>query len=190
MADSIWTAAKNDDFRARRDSNFVVDNSDSSVEYGRFICGIEVWRDGFKFCCACIDQFEDGFNFQSLAMRAHGENVFRRDANDKWLAGRRAAKQELADGSLPVWPIPEELLRRKLTVPSQGRLYFVRYALKMGWTIEQVAQSTGYDRWFVDQLKQLVEFEDVLCAAVIESPVCTPIASIFSIEQTTMQLSL
>ena len=86
------------------------------------------------------------------------------DANDKWLAGRRAAKQELADGSLPVWPIPEELLRRKLTVPSQGRLYFVRYALKMGWTIEQVAQSTGYDRWFVDQLKQLVEFEDVLCA--------------------------
>ena len=86
------------------------------------------------------------------------------DANDKWLAGRRAAKQELADGSLPVWPIPEELLRRKLTVPSQGRLYFVRYALKMGWTIEHVAQSTGYDRWFVDQLKQLVEFEDVLCA--------------------------
>ena len=73
MADSIWTAAKNDDFRARRDSNFVVDNSDSSVEYGRFICGIEVWRDGFKFCCACIDQFEDGFDFQSLAMRAHGE---------------------------------------------------------------------------------------------------------------------
>ncbi|MDA0215391.1 MAG: carbamoyl-phosphate synthase large subunit, partial [Planctomycetota bacterium] len=86
------------------------------------------------------------------------------DANDKWLAGRRAEKTELADGSQPVWPIPDELLRRKLTVPSQGRLYFVRYALKMGWTIEQVAQSTGYDPWFVDQLKQLVEFEDVLCA--------------------------
>ena len=86
------------------------------------------------------------------------------DANDKWLAGRRAARKELADGSLPVWPIPDELLRRKLTVPSQGRLYFVRYALKMGWTIEQVAQSTGYDRWYLDQIQQLVEFEDVLCS--------------------------
>ena len=31
------------------------------------------------------------------------------------------------------WPIPEEKLRRKLAVPSQGRLYYVRYALKMGW---------------------------------------------------------
>lgn len=86
------------------------------------------------------------------------------DANDKWLAARTAAKKELADGSLPIWPIPDELLRRKLTVPSQGRLYFVRYALKMGWTIKQVAQSTGYDPWFVDQISQLVEFEDVLCA--------------------------
>ena len=92
------------------------------------------------------------------------------DANDKWLAARRAQAQrkhaqELADGSLAVWPIPEELLRRKLSVPSQGRLYFVRYALKMGWSIETIAASTGYDPWFLDQLSQLCEFEEELCAA-------------------------
>ena len=27
-----------------------------------------------------------------------------------------------------------EKLRRKLAVPSQGRMYYIRYALKMGWT--------------------------------------------------------
>ncbi len=86
------------------------------------------------------------------------------DANDKWLAARRAPRIELADGSTPVWPIPDDLLRRKLNVPSQGRLYFVRYALKMGWAIEQVAKATGYDRWYLDQLAQLCEFEDVLCS--------------------------
>ena len=32
-------------------------------------------------------------------------------------------------------PIPADKLRRKLAVPSQGRLYYLRYALKMGWTI-------------------------------------------------------
>ena len=77
------------------------------------------------------------------------------DANDKWLAGRRAARTELADGSIAVWPIPDEVLRRKLSVPSQGRMYFVRYAFKMGWTTAQIAQSTGYDPWFLDQISQL-----------------------------------
>ena len=37
---------------------------------------------------------------------------------------------------------PEDKLRRKLAVPSQGRLYYVRYALKMGWSIEQIHELT------------------------------------------------
>jgi carbamoyl-phosphate synthase large subunit len=41
-----------------------------------------------------------------------------------------------ADGQPIEWPIPEEKLHRKLGVPSQGRLYYIRYALKMGWTVE------------------------------------------------------
>ena len=103
------------------------------------------------------------------------------DANDKWLAGRRAARTELADGSIAVWPIPDEVLRRKLSVPSQGRMYFVRYAFKMGWTTAQIAQSTGYDPWFLDQISQLVEFEDQLCAhETLES---LPAATLFRAKQ-------
>ena len=86
------------------------------------------------------------------------------DRNDKWLAARRATQTEMADGSAPAWPIPEQHLLRKLTVPSQGRIYYVRYALKGGMAPERVAQLTGYDPWFVDQIGQLVEFEDELCA--------------------------
>ena len=51
------------------------------------------------------------------------------------------------------WPIPEEKLRRKLAVPSQGRLYYIRYALKMGWTIEQIHELTKIDPWFLAQMK-------------------------------------
>ncbi|MBU3729249.1 MAG: carbamoyl-phosphate synthase large subunit [Phycisphaerales bacterium] len=86
------------------------------------------------------------------------------DRNDKWLAARRATQTEMADGSAAAWPIPEQHLLRKLTVPSQGRLYYVRYALKGGMAAKRVAQLTGYDPWFVDQIAQLVEFEDELCA--------------------------
>jgi len=108
------------------------------------------------------------------------------DANDKWLNARRAAKpspsgrglgeggaDEGADapspspspreGDKPDYPIDEEKLRRKLGVPSQGRLYYIRYAMKMGWSVVQVHEMTMIDPWFLDQIKQLVDFEDVLC---------------------------
>jgi carbamoyl-phosphate synthase large subunit len=82
------------------------------------------------------------------------------DANDKWLNARRGKKN--ADGSDIEWPIDETKLSRKLTVPSQGRMYFLRYAFKMGWSIDKVYAATKIDKWYLDQLKQLVDFEDVL----------------------------
>jgi carbamoyl-phosphate synthase large subunit len=85
------------------------------------------------------------------------------DRNDQWLAARRAQAQA-TDHSPMGWPIPEEKLVRKLGVPSQGRLYYVRYAIKMGWTIARIHELTGIDPWFLDQIAQIVEFEDVLVA--------------------------
>jgi carbamoyl-phosphate synthase large subunit len=58
------------------------------------------------------------------------------------------------------WPIPADKLRRKLAVPSQGRLYYLRYALKMGWTLDQVYELTKIDKWFLAQMKELVDFEN------------------------------
>ncbi|MEE3001612.1 MAG: carbamoyl-phosphate synthase large subunit [Planctomycetota bacterium] len=78
------------------------------------------------------------------------------DANDLWLAGQR--------GDADAWPIEEETISRKLSVPCQGRLYYVRYAMKAGWTQGRIHDLTGIDPWFLDQFKQLVEFEDVLLA--------------------------
>ncbi len=75
-----------------------------------------------------------------------------------------AAALVTADNEPVVWPIPHEKLSRKLAVPSQGRIYYIRYALKMGWSLEQIQQLTRIDPWFLDQLKRLVEFEDVLCS--------------------------
>ncbi|MFN0011925.1 MAG: carbamoyl-phosphate synthase large subunit [Phycisphaerales bacterium] len=67
-----------------------------------------------------------------------------------------------ADGEIVEWPIPDDKLQRKLSIPSQGRLYYVRYALKLGYTRQQICALTHYDPWFVDQIAAIVEFEDVL----------------------------
>ncbi|HAW95069.1 MAG TPA: carbamoyl phosphate synthase large subunit [Phycisphaerales bacterium] len=80
------------------------------------------------------------------------------DRSDKWLADRQGVSE---DGS---WPIAEDHLHRKLSVPSQGRLYYVRYAMKMGWTDQRIHELTSIDPWFIAQFRELVDFEDELCA--------------------------
>ncbi|MCL4221474.1 MAG: carbamoyl-phosphate synthase large subunit [Phycisphaerales bacterium] len=102
------------------------------------------------------------------------------DRNDKWLAAVRAVEHKqlkldtesgsapatglrTADGAPIEWPIELDKLTRKLTVPSQGRLYYIRYALKMGWSVERISQMTRIDPFFIDQIAQLVRFEDTLC---------------------------
>ncbi|WP_153506204.1 carbamoyl-phosphate synthase large subunit [Cumulibacter manganitolerans] len=45
------------------------------------------------------------------------------------------------------------LLRR----PHDGRIYVAERALRLGATVEQVAEASGFDPWFVDQILGLVE---------------------------------
>jgi carbamoylphosphate synthase large subunit len=68
-----------------------------------------------------------------------------------------------ADGQVIEWPIDWDKLARKLSVPSQGRFYYIRYAFKMGWSLEKVQGLTNIDPFFLDQMLQLVKFEETLC---------------------------
>ena len=92
------------------------------------------------------------------------------DRNDQWLMVTRAKHEadrgrlRNSDGEAMAWPIPEDKLTRKLAIPSQGRLYYIRYAFKMGWSVERVHALSKIDPWFLDQLQQLVEFESRLAA--------------------------
>ncbi len=118
--------------------------------------------------------FKEAFQkaIRSMEVKRFG---FGLDRNDRWLRQLRADRAFAAAGTATStetkvarpteaasadWPIPEETLLRKLSVPSQGRLYFVRYALKMGWGVERVHQATRIDRWFLRQFAELVVFED------------------------------
>ncbi|MEO1583857.1 MAG: carbamoyl-phosphate synthase large subunit, partial [Planctomycetota bacterium] len=106
------------------------------------------------------ESFQKGI--RSLDVKRFGLGL---DRNDKWLAAERSTDGRTADGQPIEWPIAEEKLIRKLAVPSQGRIYYIRYALKMGMSIERVCDLTRIDPFFIDQLAQLVEFEDELAAA-------------------------
>ncbi|MFK7759406.1 MAG: carbamoyl-phosphate synthase large subunit [Phycisphaerales bacterium] len=84
------------------------------------------------------------------------------DKNDNWLAAQRAVDGKKPDGSEVEWPIHDDRLTRKLSVPSQGRFYFIRYAMKMGWSVDRIFELTNIDPFFLNQFKELVDFEDEL----------------------------
>ena len=69
-----------------------------------------------------------------------------------------------ADGEPIEWPISPEKLIRKLAVPSQGRIYYIRYAIKEGWSVARIHELTKIDHFFLREIEQLVQFEDVLCS--------------------------
>ncbi|MGZ4540690.1 MAG: carbamoyl-phosphate synthase large subunit [Blastococcus sp.] len=67
-------------------------------------------------------------------------------------------------------PRPVEELLDALRVPVDGRLYLAEEALAAGATVEQVAEASGFDPWFVDQI--LIVHE--IGVAVRDTPSLTP----------------
>ena len=45
------------------------------------------------------------------------------------------------------------------------RIFFIRHALRAGFTIEEIFQLTKIDRWFLVQIKEIVNFEEELATA-------------------------
>jgi carbamoyl-phosphate synthase large subunit len=116
------------------------------------IRSMEVKRFGFG-----LDQYDKWLNSKKSpnpnSPGGASSTGIRQDSSDKTTQGESMDQE---------WPIPEEKLRRKLVVPSQGRLYYIRYAMKMGWSIDRIHELTKIDRWFLSQMRELVEFEDEL----------------------------
>ena len=129
-----------------------------SMDVKRFGLGLD--RND-KWLAALRAAEREGTTLDSIAPRPEVEDD---TISDPIAGGRVSLGLRTADGQAIEWPIPEEKLLRKLGVPSQGRLYYIRYAFKMGWSIERVHEQTKIDPFFLDQIAQIVEFEDTLCA--------------------------
>jgi len=67
--------------------------------------------------------------------------------------GGKFGEEELPD---------ESIIKSKLGQPNAERIFFIRYAFKAGFTIEQVHEQTKIDIWFLHQLFEIHEMEDEL----------------------------
>ncbi|OAQ21406.1 carbamoyl-phosphate synthase large subunit [Thermosulfurimonas dismutans] len=56
--------------------------------------------------------------------------------------------------------LPRELIVEKLARPNSQRIFFLREALRAGFSVDEVYELTKIDRWFLYQLADLLKIED------------------------------
>ena len=52
--------------------------------------------------------------------------------------------------------VDDDTLRTKLTVPNAERIFFLGLAFQRGWTVEDVFELTKIDRWFLENIREIV----------------------------------
>ena len=53
-------------------------------------------------------------------------------------------------------------IKTKLGTPNGERIFYIRYAFKAGYTVEQIFDLTKIDPWFLHQLREIHEMEEAL----------------------------
>ncbi|MDE1921539.1 MAG: carbamoyl-phosphate synthase large subunit [Candidatus Omnitrophica bacterium] len=62
--------------------------------------------------------------------------------------------------------IDDDKLRRRLAQPNASRIFYLKYALQKGMTVDQVSEISKIDIWFIDQIAQILEMEEHLKSVI------------------------
>ncbi len=126
----------------------------------------------FKICRFTFEKFPQAQRVINTSMKAVGEAMsIGRNFKEALQKGIRSTetgrfglgsdgKDRITDEALK--SASEGLIqevKEKIRIPNDERLFFIRYALKLGLTVDEIYQLSKIDRWFIDNMKQIVELE-------------------------------
>jgi carbamoyl-phosphate synthase large subunit len=129
----------------------------------------------FKICRFTFEKFPATPRVINTSMKAVGEAMsIGRNFKEALQKGIRSTEtRRYGFGSDGRDKIADELLKtpdadrtneikERIRVPNDDRLFYIRYALKMGISTDEIYELSKIDRWFIDNLKEIVELEDEL----------------------------
>ncbi len=66
------------------------------------------------------------------------------------------------DGKEVESTVNDEELRKRLIIPNAERVFYIKEAFKRGISIDEIYELTKIDRWFLAQIKEIVDFGEYL----------------------------
>ncbi|MEZ6127240.1 MAG: carbamoyl-phosphate synthase large subunit [Planctomycetaceae bacterium] len=115
-----------------------------------------------------FEKFPEADPTLTVQMKSVGETMAIgrtfRESLQKALRGLEIGHFGLGGGKKDLWgtnrqPGKDDIVA-KLSVPNENRIFYLRYALKSGMTVEEIHELCDIDPWFLRNLRQLVEVED------------------------------
>ena len=109
-----------------------------------------------------FEKFPEAKDILGIQMKSVGETMAIgrtfKEALQKGLRGLEI-KHSGFDNKLNYHDVTDEKIEWRLKEPNASRIFYIKYALQKGWSLEKIAELTKIDIWFLAHLSQLVEFE-------------------------------
>lgn len=118
-----------------------------------------------------FEKFPEAKDILGVQMKSVGETMAIgrtfKEALQKALRGLEIGHVGL-DNRQDYRDIPDEKILLRLKEPNASRIFYIKYALQKGMTVDQIAGVSRIDPWFIDHIAQILEMEREL-ARVIET---------------------
>ncbi len=119
-----------------------------------------------------FEKFPDADPTLTTQMKSVGETMAIgrtfKESLQKALRGLETGRFGLGCDQKDLWGTParpsRETILKHLAVPNAERIWFVRYAMKDGMTVEEINRSTNIDPWFLNAIQEIVALETKLAA--------------------------
>jgi carbamoyl-phosphate synthase large subunit len=99
----------------------------------------------------------------TISMKSVGEAMsIGRTFKESLQKGLRSLEIKAMGLDDPKIALDREALEQNLRVPRADRIFYLKYALKNGLSVEEVFALTQIDRWFLDNMLGIIEFEKQL----------------------------
>ncbi|MFH1904901.1 MAG: carbamoyl-phosphate synthase large subunit [bacterium] len=135
--------------------NDITKETPASFEPTIDYCVVKIPR--FTF-----EKFPESEDILGISMKSVGETMAIgrtfKEALQKGLRGLEIEHTGL-DNKQDYNEVSNEKLLLRLKKPNASRIFYIKYALQKGMSVEEISEITGIDPWFVSNINDIVELE-------------------------------
>jgi carbamoyl-phosphate synthase large subunit len=141
--------------------NDITKETPASFEPSIDYCVVKIPR--FTF-----EKFPEAKDVLGISMKSVGETMAIgrtfKEALQKGLRGLEVGHIGL-DNKQYFKDVTEEKMKHRLEEPNASRVFYIKYALQKGYSVDDIVKLTGIDPWFLVNIKDIIGLEEEIKAA-------------------------